>query len=145
MISLRELMESKGYCRIPLKKLKTGHYKVVARVNGEKGAFIVDTGASNSCIGFLSVERFIMNTEQSEVKAAGAGATNMETHVARNNLFQVGKKKKRNMSFVVFDLSHVNEALEQVEEETVDGILGADFMKEQRVVIDYGRNVLYLK
>lgn len=138
-------MESDGFYRIPLKKLKTGHYKVVARVNEIKGDFIVDTGASSSCIGFSSVDRFIMLTEQSEVKAAGAGAINMETHVARNNKFQVGDKKTYKMAFVIFDLSHVNEALVQVEEKPVEGILGADFLKENRAIIDYGRNVLYLK
>ena len=130
---------------MPLKKLKTGHYKVEARVNGINGDFIVDTGASSSCIGFSSVDRFIMLTEQSEIKAAGAGAINMETHVARNNRFQVGGKKTNKMAFVIFDLSHVNEALVQVEEKAVEGILGADFLKENRAVIDYGRNVLYLK
>ena len=109
------------------------------------GYFILDTGASSSCIGFSSVNRFIMLTEESEVKAAGAGATNMETHVANNNIFSIGKKIKSNMSFVIFDLSHVNQALSQVEEEPVQGILGADFLKECRAVIDYGRNVLYIK
>ena len=138
-------METHGFYRIPLKKLNTGHYKLVAKVNGMEGDFILDTGASSSCIGFSSVDRFIMLTEQSEIKAAGAGAINMETHVARNNKFQIGRKIKSNMAFVIFDLSHVNEALLQVEENPVQGILGADFLKENRAVIDYGRNVLYLK
>jgi predicted aspartyl protease len=142
---LRDLLESKGFFRIPLKKLKTGHYKVAVKVNGKSGDFILDTGASSSCIGFSSVGHFIMLTEESEVKAAGAGATNMETHVANNNYFTIGKKVMNNMSFVIFDLGHVNEALSQVEEAPVQGILGADFLKDCRAVIDYGRNVLYLK
>lgn len=145
MTALRTLMESNGFHRIPLKKLMTGHYKVEVKVNGIKGDFILDTGASSSCIGFSSVDRFIMLMEQSEIKAAGAGAINMETQVARNNNFQVGKKKTNKMDFVIFNLSHVNEALVQVEEDPVQGILGADFLKENRAVIDYGRNVLYLK
>ncbi|KAA3625229.1 MAG: acid protease [Flavobacterium sp.] len=145
MTTLRELLEAKGFYRIPLKKLKTGHYKLRARVNGKMGDFILDTGASNSCIGFSSVERFIMLTEESQVKAAGAGAINMRTHVANDNNFTVGKKVTRKMSFVIFDLSHVNEALLQVEEEPVQGILGADYLKVNAAIIDYGRNVLYLK
>lgn len=145
MTTLRNLLESKGFFRIPLKKLKTGHYKVEVKVNGESGYFILDTGASSSCIGFTSVSRFIMHTEESEVKAAGAGAINMETHIANNNHFTIGKKAKNNMSFVIFDLGHVNEALSHVQEDPVQGILGADFLKESKAVIDYGRNVLYLK
>jgi hypothetical protein len=143
--TLRDLLEFNGFFRIPLKTLKTGHYKVAVKVNGKSGDFILDTGASSSCIGFSSVGHFIMLTEESEVKAAGAGATNMETHVANNNHFTIGKKVLNKMSFVIFDLGHVNEALSQVEEAPVQGILGADFLKECRAVIDYGRNVLYLK
>ena len=143
--TLRQLLEAKGFYRIPLTKLKTGHYKLSARVNGKKGDFILDTGASNSCIGFSSVERFIMLTEESQIKAAGAGAINMRTHVANDNYFTIGNKSSRKMSFVIFDLSHVNEALLQVDEEAVHGILGADYLKANAAVIDYGRNVLYLK
>jgi hypothetical protein len=48
------------------------------------------------------------------------------------------------MDFVLFDLSHVNEALQQTNEKEVHGILGADFLKRTRSVIDYGRNCLYI-
>ena len=109
------------------------------------GEFILDTGASNSCIGFSSVDRFIMLTEESKVKAAGAGAINMQTQIANDNSFTIGNKTSNRMSFVIFDLSHVNEALFQVEEEAVHVILGADYLKANAAVIDYGRNVLYLK
>ncbi len=87
----------------------------------------------------------MLKTEESEVKAASAGATNMDTHIANNNTFSIGKKTHKNMSFVIFDLTHVNEALQQAGEEGVAGIIGADFLKETNAVIDYGRNVLYIK
>lgn len=145
MTSLRILLESKGFHRIPLKKLKTGHYKLQAKINGKRGSFILDTGASTSCIGFTSVELFLLKNEESEIKAAGAGAINMKTEIANNNHLSVGKKKVTNMSFVIFDLSHVNEALAQVDEASVQGIIGADFLKRTKAVIDYGRNALYLK
>ena len=47
--------------------------------------------------------------------------------------------------FVIFDLSHVNEALNQVGETPIHGIIGGDFLKKNRAVIDYGRNCFYLK
>ena len=49
------------------------------------------------------------------------------------------------MDFVIFDLSHVNEALQQAEEISIHGIIGADFLKQTRAVIDYGRNCFYVK
>ena len=77
--------------------------------------------------------------------AAGAGATNMETRASRNNTITIDSLTIPRQDFVVFDLSHVNEALQQVNETEVHGIIGADLLKKRRAVIDYGRNCLYLK
>ncbi len=145
MKQLRNFLESTGFYRISLKKLNTGHYKFSAKINGKRGDFILDTGASTSCLGFISEEYFALRTEESPIKAAGAGAINMETKIARNNTFSIGKWKKTNMDFVIFDLSHVNDALLQTNETAIHGIIGADFLKKGRAVIDYGRNCLYVK
>lgn len=145
MIRLRSLLEIKGFYRIPLKKLKSGHYQFRAKINKHLGDFILDTGASTSCIGFESISYFELNNEFSDVKAAGAGAVNMKTELARKNHISIGGWNSKNMDFVLFDLSHVNEALHQVNEGPVHGIIGADFLKGTRAVIDYGRNCLYVK
>jgi hypothetical protein len=79
------------------------------------------------------------------VKAAGAGAINMKTEIAKNNSIAIGSWKISHFDFVIFDLSHVNEALHQVDETPIHGIIGADFLKKNRAVIDYGRNCFYLK
>ena len=144
-MQLRELLESKGFYRIPLKKIKSGHYKFSAKINSISGNFILDTGASSSCIGFKNISYFFLKSEASSIKAAGAGAINMKTKLARNNNIVIGHWSLNKVDFVLFDLSHVNEALLQVEEEPVHGIIGADFLKRTRAVIDYGRNCLYVK
>lgn len=145
MTELRKLLERKKFFRIPLQKLQTGHYKLTVKVNGVKGNFILDTGASTSCIGFDSVVHFKLNSEASEIKAAGAGAINMTTRLTRSNTLSLGGKQLPRIDFILFDLKHVNEALSQVDEAPVHGILGADLLKKTRAVIDYGRNVLYIK
>ncbi|WP_290628716.1 retropepsin-like aspartic protease [Altibacter sp.] len=144
-MQLRNLLETKGFYRIPLKKLKSGHYCFQVKINKNVGVFILDSGASTSCIGFESIEYFQLNNEKSDVTAAGAGAVNMKTEVARNNHIAIGLWSTKKVDFVLFDLSHVNEALRQVEEGPVHGIIGADFLKDVRAVIDYGRNCLYVK
>ncbi len=144
-MQLRKFIEAHGFFRIPLKKLITGHYLFSAKINGVNGNFILDTGASTSCIGFTESERFLLVSEDSLIKAAGAGATNMETMLSRNNTFAIKEWEISDMDFVLFDLSHVNEALRQVDEKSVHGIIGADFLKHHRAVIDYGRNCFYVK
>ena len=145
MTSLRENQEAQGFERIPLKKLKTGHYQFTLKINNRRGEFILDTGASTSCIGFESVPYFKMHTEESEIKAAGAGAVDMVTRIAKNNQLKIGRQILNNLDVILFDLSHVNSALEQVDEKQVHGIVGADLLKRLRAVIDYGRNCFYIK
>lgn len=145
MTSLREFLETNEFYRIPLNKLKTGHYKLSMHINGSAGDFILDTGASTSCIGFEVAPHFSLITEETEIKAAGAGAINMETLVAKGNTVVLEGKQLRNIDFVLFDMIHVNDALLQAEEEKVHGILGADLLKKMRAVIDYGRNCFYIK
>lgn len=144
-MQLRKFIEDHGFYRIPLKRLVTGHYLFSAKINGVKGNFILDTGASTSCIGIAESAHFSLISEDSAIKAAGAGATNMETMLSLKNTFAVKNWKIKDMDFVLFDLSHVNEALTQVEEKAVHGIIGADFLKHHRAVIDYGRNCFYVK
>lgn len=138
-------METRSFQRVPLKKLKSGHYKLSLKINGLKAEFILDTGASTSCMGFESVANFILNAEESDVKAAGAGAINMETKVAMNNEVSIGSVTMRGVDLILFDLNHVNEALSQVDEQPIHGILGADLLKQMRAVIDYGRNCFYIR
>lgn len=144
MIQLRNFLEQKGFYRITLKRLKSGHYTFKAKVNNISGVFILDTGASNSCIGFIYDSYFNLNNEESEIKAAGAGALNMETALAKNNLLVIGDWKLKKMDFILMNLSHVNEALKEANELPVHGIIGADFLKQTRAVIDYGKNCFYI-
>lgn len=145
VLQLRTLLEQQKFHRIPLQKLATGHYKFQVRVNGKKGIFILDTGASTSCIGFKRAKHFLLHGEESDVKAAGAGAINMETEIARNNHLKIGRKILKNIDLILFNLTHVNEALAQVDEDAIDGIIGADLLKQSQAKIDYGRNCLYIK
>ena len=145
MTSLRKFLEDQNFQRIPLKKLQTGHYQLRLKINGAYGDFILDTGASTSCIGFESVAHFNLLSEESEIKAAGAGALDMETKIAKNNLMEIGNSTIKDVDIILFDLSHVNGALQQVDEKSVHGILGADLLERLRAVIDYGRNCFYIR
>jgi len=124
---------------------KTMHFEVTAILNGIEGTFIVDTGASNSCVGFEAVHKFNLFAEDSDVKAAGAGATDMTTQLSKKNNIQLGSWHKKRISLVLFDLTHVNSALVAHDATPVDGIIGADILKRGKAIIDYERKCLYLK
>jgi hypothetical protein len=145
MSGLKKLLYKKKYIQIPLKKMITNHMELNATINGVAGRFILDTGASNSCVGIGMIDYFKIQAEKSETKAAGAGATDMETQQSENNNLEIGKWKNKNFSLVLFDLVHVNKALTLHEAEEVHGIIGADILQKGKAVIDYNKNVLYLK
>lgn len=145
MKDLHETLKKDDYKKIKFKVTKTQHLLIKASVNGVKGDFILDTGASNSCVGFESIPLFKLKASKSKTKAAGAGATGMFTQLAKQNKLQMGTWKSCDFHLVIFDLSHVNEALTQHKAKPVQGIIGADILLKGKAIIDYFNHCLYLQ
>jgi len=145
MEELQETLKKHHYKKIKFKVSKTQHLLIKATINGVKGNFILDTGASNSCVGFESIELFQLKAGKSKTKAAGAGATDMFTQLAKNNTLQLGRWKNTEFHLVIFDLSHVNFALTQHKAKPVQGIIGADVLLQGKAIIDYYNHCLYLR
>ena len=145
MEDLKDFLQNKGYTKIKLHLTKTNHFEIKASINGVKGLFILDTGASNSCVGFEAAKTFHLKAKDSEIKAAGAGATDMMTQIAKKNNVKIGKWKKDKIALILFNLTHVNTALVTHNSKPVDGIIGADVLKKAKAIIDYEKKHLYLK
>lgn len=145
MPSLNKFLRKKKYIKIPLVLTETNHFEITAKINGVTGRFILDTGASNTCVGFDKIEFFALTSKESKVKAAGAGGINMETLISTKNKIKVGGWKKNKLKIVLFDLVHINEALTAHKALPVDGIIGADILKKARAIIDYDKSCVYLK
>jgi len=145
MEDLQDFLKENKYKKIKFKVLKTQHLLIKAKINNIKGTFILDTGASNSCVGFEGIDNFELLAENSETKAAGAGATGMMTQLSKRNKLQIGRWTSNALNLVVFDLSHVNEALTSYKTKPVNGIIGADILLQGKAIIDYYNHCLYLK
>lgn len=144
MKNLHEILKKENYKKIKFKITKTQHLLIKAKINGVSGNFILDTGASNSCVGFESVALFLLDAKKSKTKASGAGATGMFTQLASKNHLQLGSWKDFDFEIVIFDLSHVNEALIQHKSKPVHGIIGADILMKGKAIVDYYNHYLYL-
>ena len=118
---------------------------VEAKIDSQSGYFILDTGASNSCIDVNLAEKFKLAVEDSDTKAAGAGATDMDTKVSTNNKLFLKKWSYNCFNIVLFDLTHVNTALIAHKAKAVDGIIGADILEKGEAIIDYKKKRLFLK
>ena len=145
MEDLYDSLKAKGYTRIKFKLSKTQHLLIKGRINGIDGNFILDTGASNSCVDFSGVARFELHATDSDTKAAGAGGTGMATQTSLKNKLKLGRWTNKNFGLVIFDMSHVNEALRQYKAKPVHGIIGADILMKGKAIIDYYNHCVYLK
>jgi len=143
--TLYQLLRSKGYTRVRLQSLSTNHYVLVATLNGVKGRFILDTGASNTCVSTELTAHFHLNAKPSEEKASSASANELDTEVAHHNTLKIGSWSSQRRSVVLFDLQAVNHSLQKLDIEKVDGIIGADILQSSKGVIDYLNDWLYLK
>ncbi|MEM6685100.1 MAG: retropepsin-like aspartic protease [Bacteroidota bacterium] len=143
--NLQKFLGKKGYKRIKLKRINTNHYEVKAKINGRKGRFILDTGASSSCVDFGAVKTFKLKAKDSKLKAAGAGDINMDTQISKKNTVRIGKWSQKKVLLVLFNLENINTVLTQHESKPVDGIIGADILQHGKAIIDYEKNCLYLK
>ncbi|MGZ9674704.1 retropepsin-like aspartic protease [Flavobacterium sp. GNP001] len=138
------MIKGENYQKVKFKITKTQQLLIKAKINGVTGNFILDTGASNSCVGFESVDLFTLDAKKSKTKASGAGATGMFTQIATKNQLQLGSWKDTAFDIVILDLSHVNEALLQHKAKPVHGIIGADVLMKGKAIVDYYNHYLYL-
>lgn len=145
MMQLENILKENDYIKIKFKLSKTQHLFIKAQINGVEGNFILDTGASNSCVDSSYEEFFKLKSEYSKNKVAGAGSIDMESRVSELNIVQLGKWKAYQMTIVLFDLFHINTALNNAKSKSIHGIIGADVLLEGKAIIDYSNQILYLK
>lgn len=129
---------------ISLKISKTKHLLCRARINGHSAVLLVDTGASNSCIHSELQEAFQLKIKGDPFDAAGASEGKMKATMTQKCELHLGRHKLAKHAFVLLDLSHVNQTLDSQGAKPIDGILGADFLIKNKIVIDYRKRKLIL-
>ena len=143
-LTKNSFLKSIGYISVKLKLLKTNHYLLKACINGVEGKFILDSGASSSCICLSLENKFKIDSKENKIKASSATSNMKDTRLSKNNAIKIGKSRGK-INLVSIDMTHINRVLNEKVTESVDGIIGADVLKKSKAVIDYESNKLYLK
>jgi hypothetical protein len=141
-ITLNKFLKRKGYSSVKLIFLKTKHYLIEAKVNGVSGRFILDTGASNSCVCTTLENNFNIISKETIEKASSATSEISNTKISKNNTIQIGKWENK-INLITFDMSHINHALNEKKINSVSGIIGADILKKSKAILDYNQINLY--
>ena len=124
-ITLNKFLKNDGYCSVKLVFLETKHYLIEAKINGVCGRFILDTGASNSCVCTTLENNFNIISKETTEKASSATSEINNTKISKNNTIQIGKWENKI--------------------DSVSGIIGADVLKKSKAILDYNKNKLYIK
>ena len=143
-MKLKKFLTKKGYHSIQLQTIPSGHHIIYAKLNKKKGTFILDTGASNTCVDASQTQYFKMKTKETEHKATGAGSDEIDIDLSKKNTIKIGDWKMKKMQIVVMDLGHINEALSMFGIQ-IDGIVGSDVLHEGKGIIQYEKELLFLK
>jgi hypothetical protein len=143
-ITLNKFLKDTGYIRVKLDFLKTKHYSLEVKINGINGKFILDTGASNSCICTSLEKNFNIISKETIEKASSATSEISNTKISKNNTIQIGKWENK-INLITFDMNYINNALNEKKISSVDGIIGADVLKKSKAILNYNSNKLYLK
>lgn len=144
-MSLNDYLLQHNYTKIRFTISKTNHLVLKGKINGQTGLFILDTGASNTCIDNKDIEWFKLSAIDCETKASGAGSNDIDTQLAHHNHLKLGRWNHTETDVILLDLTHVNQALENFKAKPINGIIGADILKNGKAIIDYANQILYLK
>ena len=143
-LTLNKFLKDSGYISVKLNFLKTKHYSLTATINGKSGRFILDTGASSSCICTSLENNFNIISKETIEKASSATSEISTTKISKNNTIQIGKWKDK-IKFITFDMNNINHVLSEKQIDPIDGIIGADLLIKSKAIINYNTNKLHLK
>jgi len=136
-----------GYTSVPFKYTITNHIEITALVNGKEGVFLIDTGASNSCISLNLKDDFNLICESNEdVEITGIGSNNPTgTQISHGNTLRINESIVTDFPIVLLQMDHINETLLINKANELDGVIGGDFLELTKAVIDYNTRQIFFK
>ncbi len=123
---------------------KSGHIVTKAKINGHEGRFIVDTGASASCINQEMYKEFKLETQFMD-RSIGTASGSLRPRISHNNTLELGDWSDQDSTLLSMDMNYINNALKTEGMKSIQGLLGADFLITAKAVIDYRGKKIYLK
>jgi len=122
-------------------ELEPDNYHLICRgkINGELVRLIIDTGASHSCFDKETIIHIQQDSELSENEGlnVGIGSSDFSSQITSLRQFKIGRFEITDYQVVLLDLTTVNQAYEKLKKPTVQGIIGSDFLRKHKAVIDY--------
>jgi predicted aspartyl protease len=142
--SLKAHLMTSGYHRVALRRSRTGQLLVDARLGSAGLSMILDSGASATVLDLESADRLGLARVDAERCGVGAGGQ-VDTFVTQAGELVLGSIAVSVGPLPVIDFGHVNQRLIAIGEPQVDGVIGADVLREHAAVLEYESPALYLR
>jgi len=108
-------------------------------IGGKKERFIIDTGSTSSYISseFLKEKRVYKTIEEESTYASASQHIKIKSSMVKVNIFG------NCYEFKTISLKALNQAMSANSQYTVIGILGSDFLRRNKLIIDYNKRIIY--
>lgn len=137
-------LAARGYRRIPLTLLSTGHLEVMGAVGGKPVRVLLDTGAASTVADREWATSAGFTLRPLGIKGAGAGSVALDLALVEGAELSIGGIRLFRIPVLAIDLREVRAALRQQGVEPPDLVLGGDVLKAWSAVIDYPTATLWL-
>ena len=142
---LKAILEPKGFLSIKLKKTKSQHLVAQLKINKREGLFLIDTGASNSCISVDKEDYFSIVRQDEELEMSGAGSEKLKAKPSMKSTINYKETFLLNLKFFLLDMNAINSSLSEQGSLTIDGIIGADLLKRTNAMTYCKSKNIFLK
>lgn len=139
-----QMLAARGYRRVPLRWLPSGHLVLAGTVNGQPVALLLDSGAANTAADREWALAAGFKLRPLAIKGAGAGSAALDLAVIEGAALAVGGIRLTGIALLAIDLREVRSALRQRGAEPPQLVLGSDVLQAFGAVIDYPSASLWL-
>lgn len=113
--------------------------------NGKPICFLVDTGATASCISQEIAKELKLQVKDSPGKAAATGNQLFSLQVSTIEQFKIAVLPATQLEVAVLDLSAAKKAVKEFYGIAFDGILGLPWLSKHACIVDFSNNALYYR
>jgi hypothetical protein len=136
---------------IPLElvELEEDNYHLAVKSRFEDGSerlWVIDSGASKTVFSIALDDYYdlIPENEEQIVRSAGIGSDKLDMALGLLHSFYLGDLLLPPMKAALIDLSHINTLYYDATEKEICGLIGSDFLQENKAIVDYGKLCLTL-
>ena len=145
--SLHHFLLQQNYTPVSLQQTPTRHFATYGTINNQSMLFIIDTGASHSCLDQQSATEklHLVPSEIDHDKVIGFGTNEGIRSLSFLETITLGEFLISEFAISVIDLSNINQALTVFDFPPIDGIIGADILAQYNALISYENECMYLR